>query len=124
MNNTVNPLPDAVVQAIAEFARIVANLRLKPPPPPPNALKASTGTSAGKIDLVWTVNAENEEGFDIERKGATDTEFKNVKQIHKPNVTTFADTGLTCGSTYSYRVRAFNTNGPSPYSNIADAAAI
>ena len=37
------------------------------------------------------------------------------------DVTTHSDTGLTGGTTYSYRVKATNANGDSPYSNIATA---
>ena len=35
------------------------------------------------------------------------------------NATSFADTGLQSKTRYYYRVRAFNTNGSSAYSNIA-----
>src|SRR5207245_6038704 len=36
-----------------------------------------------------------------------------------PNVTTYANTGLTTGTGYSYRVRAYNGVGNSGYSNTA-----
>jgi hypothetical protein len=37
------------------------------------------------------------------------------------NVTAYSNTGLTAGTSYSYRVRATNSSGDSPYSNTASA---
>ncbi|MDQ7053074.1 MAG: fibronectin type III domain-containing protein [candidate division KSB1 bacterium] len=34
------------------------------------------------------------------------------------NVTNYSDTGLNPNSTYTYRVRAFNADGNSGYSNV------
>ena len=37
------------------------------------------------------------------------------------NVTAYVDLAVTAGNTYDYRVAAFNTGGPSAYSNTASA---
>ena len=81
----------------------------------------ATAISRSQINLSWTDNATNEDGFRIERcKGATCTNFAQVATVGA-NVTTFANTGLAQNTAYRYRVRAFNTNGTSAYSNIAQA---
>jgi len=72
-----------------------------------------------RIDLVWTDNATNEDRFEIERcTGAGCTDFSQIA-VRGANVTSFTNTGLTVGTTYSYRVRARNAGGPSEYSNVA-----
>jgi hypothetical protein len=84
------------------------------PPAAPINLNA-TALSATRIDLTWTDNSNNEGGFKIESSpdGRTFTEIATVGA----NVTTYSDTGLTCATFYQYRVRAFNANGNSAYSN-------
>jgi hypothetical protein len=93
------------------------------PPPTPNApsgLNAVT-ISATQINLSWTDNANNEDGFRIERcTNATCTNFSQIATVG-PNVGSFASTGLTKNTTYRYRVRAYNATGNSNYSNIASA---
>jgi len=92
-----------------------------PPPPapaPPSGLTA-TAVNSMRIDLVWTDNATNEDRFEIERcTGAGCTDFSQIA-VRGANVTSFTNTGLTVGTTYSYRVRARNAGGPSEYSNVA-----
>jgi hypothetical protein len=84
-----------------------------PPAAPINLI--ATALSATRIDLAWTDNANNEDGFKIERStdGITFTQIATVGA----NVTTFSNTGLTCATFYQYRVRAYNANGNSAYSN-------
>jgi len=65
----------------------------------------ATPVSQTKIALSWTDNSDNETGFKGTRNGITYTTAANV--------TTFNDTGLTCGTTYNYSVRATNANGDS-----------
>ena len=81
----------------------------------------ATTASSSRIDLTWTDASDNEDGFQIERcETAGCTAFAPAGQVG-PNVTTFSDSGLAAGTTYDYRVRAFNTGGPSEYSNTAEA---
>jgi fibronectin type 3 domain-containing protein len=90
------------------------------PPTAPSNLTASA-MSASQIDLAWTDNANDEDGFKIERcTGTGCTDFAQIATVAS-NVTTYSDTGLTAETTYCYRVRAFNANGDSDYSNIASA---
>jgi hypothetical protein len=90
------------------------------PPSAPSNLTA-TAVSSSQIDLSWTDNANNEDGFKIERcTGAGCSNFAQITTVGA-NVTTYSDTGLTASTSYSYRVRANNTGGDSAYSNTASA---
>jgi hypothetical protein len=83
------------------------------PPAPPSRLKAAIGS--GSIKLTWTDNSSNETGFEIQRM--TPRQTWTVEK----NVTSFVDSGLTKGTTYSYTVRACNSDGCSGWSNTASA---
>jgi hypothetical protein len=74
--------------------------------------------STTQINLSWTDNSSNEQGFQIERcTGNGCTNFAQVGSVGA-NVTTFPSTGLTRNTWYRFRVRAFNASGNSAYSNI------
>ena len=90
-------------------------------PASPGNLSANAA-SGSQINLSWTDNANNEDGFQIERcTGAGCTNFAQIAQAGS-NVTTYNNAGLATETTYRYRVRAFNGNGTSGYSNIAEAS--
>ena len=71
------------------------------------------------VDLTWVDNSNIELGFEIERRMSGSTEFKRIA-IVGPNVQFYRDQtdGLYRGSTYDYRVRAYNATEFSEYSNI------
>lgn len=93
-----------------------------PPPVPPSAPTQLTATTASgsEIDLAWTDNADNEDGFTIERSPGGQNTWTEIATI-EADVTTHSDTGLATDTTYDYRVRAFNTGGTSTWSNTASA---
>ena len=80
-----------------------------------------TAVSKSQINLAWTDNDDNENGFKIER---SPTGNGNWIQIGTTgiNESGYLDTNLTCGTTYYYRVRAFNSSGDSNYSNTASTS--
>ncbi len=81
----------------------------------------STAVSSTQIDLTWTDASTNESGFRVERcNGAGCTNFVEVAQV-SANLQRYSDTTLVGSTTYSYRVRAVNTGGSSPYSNVSEA---
>ncbi len=80
---------------------------------------AATPVSSSQIDLAWTDNASNETGYSIERKTGVNGTFAEIATVGA-NVTTFSNTALSSGARYFYRVRAFNGNGNSDYSNEAN----
>jgi predicted phage tail protein len=92
-------------------------------PAAPTSLVA-TAVSRSQINLTWTDNATNEDGFKIERcKGSTCTNFAQIATVGA-NVTSYSNTGLSSNTSYRYRVRAYNATGNSGYSNIAKAATL
>jgi PKD repeat protein len=85
-------------------------------PAAPSNLTASA-VSAGQINLAWVDNAGNEDGFRIERcTGSGCTNFAQLATV-AANVRSYADTGLSRNTNYTYRVRAYNSSGSSAYSN-------
>jgi hypothetical protein len=91
----------------------------RPPAAPSNLIAAAASSS--RINPSWRDNANNEEGFRIERcQGSTCTDFAEIAAVG-PKVTAYNDTGLGRATTYRYRVRAYNAGGNSAYSNIASA---
>ncbi len=71
---------------------------------------------AAQLTLTWTEASTDVDGFKIERAtGATGT----FSQIATTNVTSYIDATLAAGTTYCYRVRAYNTAEDSAYSSEA-----
>jgi hypothetical protein len=94
------------VPSVASFVR----LGFGTVPAAPTSLTA-TAVASNRINLAWTDNASNEQGFHIERSvdGATYFEFA----VAGPNATSFADTAVNASTQYWYRLRAFNAAGAS-----------
>ncbi|MDB6028939.1 MAG: hypothetical protein JWM68_5162 [Verrucomicrobiales bacterium] len=93
----------------------------------PQAPSALTAASAGtgptlwdKINLSWTDNANSEVGFKIERGTAVAGPFTQIATNAASDIT-YIDSGLAAQTTYYYRVRTYNANGNSTYSNVASA---
>lgn len=85
------------------------------PPEAPTDLNATT-VSPTRIDLMWTDNAVNEEGFVIEvDEGDTGT-FVYLDTVGVDEES-YSDTSVVDGTVYCYRVYAYNTWGNSTYSN-------
>ncbi|WP_298272308.1 fibronectin type III domain-containing protein [Geobacter sp.] len=82
---------------------------------------AASATSNTAIQLTWTDNSGNEDGFKIERKLGDDGVWSQINTVGA-GVTTYNDTGLVANNYYYYRVRAYNAgNGNSAYSDEAHA---
>ncbi|MFM7019020.1 fibronectin type III domain-containing protein [Flavobacterium sp.] len=72
--------------------------------------------SSTQINLSWTDNSTNETGFIIERKTSIGN-YENIISLTQ-NITTYHDTGLLPGTSYTYRIKSFNNVGDSQlYSN-------
>ncbi|MGE5529281.1 MAG: Ig-like domain-containing protein [Patescibacteria group bacterium] len=84
------------------------------PPTAPTNLTA-TAVSSSQIDLSWTASTDNVgvAGYQV---------FRGGEQVGTSTTTTFSDTGLSPGTTYSYYVKAYDAAGNvSPQSNTAQA---
>jgi fibronectin type 3 domain-containing protein len=89
-------------------------------PLPPTALTALT-IGDTKIDLAWTDNSGNEDGFEVERcVGVGCSDFTLLIALGS-DVTAYLDNTTSLGNSYSYRVRALNFAGASDFTNIATA---
>ena len=92
-------------------------LQLSVPPDPPSNLVAQFIPSPLSVELVWTDNSNNENGFFIERETQVPDAFVVIDTI-SANSTLYVDNTITY-ATYNYRITAFNDFGQSAYSNIA-----
>jgi len=107
------------VPSVAKIVQLVAASSAAPAAP--TSLTA-TAASSSQVNLRWTDTSDNEDGFKIERcQGAGCTTFAQIAQVG-PNASSYSDSGLAAGTTYGYRVRAFNSAGDSGYSSPASAA--
>lgn len=86
-------------------------------PAAPSGLTA-TPTSDTVVRLNWTDNATNESEFRVEARSTGN--FNDLGSV-PANATGVNITGLTAGTQYTFRVRARNGSGDSPYSNEATA---
>lgn len=84
----------------------------------PSGLTA-TAISDDRIDLAWTDNSSDETGFRIERR-LGNGDWVEITTVGA-GVVSYQDSGLSMGTPYSYRVRAYNAIGYSAYSNEASA---
>ncbi len=86
-------------------------------PTAPDSLVA-TALSSTEVKLGWADKSFNESGFKIERKVSTSSSFVEIATV-QANDTAYEDTGLDNDTYYTYRVRAFNNQGNSAYTNEA-----
>ncbi|MGD0336882.1 MAG: Ig-like domain-containing protein [Candidatus Omnitrophota bacterium] len=77
--------------------------------------------SSKRIKLSWQDKSNNESGFKVMRSTNKVT-FTQVA-IVSANVTTYTNSSLNAGTTYYYKVYAYNSSGNSAYSNTAQARA-
>lgn len=88
------------------------------PASPSNLWASADGSSS--IQLSWRDNSQDEQGFKIEQSLSPSGGFTTVTTVGA-NVTTTIVSGLSAGTTYHFRVHAYNSTGNSGYSNTAGA---
>src|SRR5213075_2217038 len=60
------------------------------------------------ITIIWIDKTRGETGYAVER--ATTGAFTQLAPLTKKNAESFADSGLSSATTYTYRVRPFHDN--------------
>lgn len=110
------------------------NVTIPALPNAPSGLTAKTVN--GKIELKWSDNSTNEQGFVIERVLAvkdTSSLLARMQKRLKPsgewqvigvvgeNITSFVDANALVYTDYLYRVKSYNLAGNSSFSNLANA---
>jgi hypothetical protein len=81
---------------------------------------AANAVSTSQINLSWSDNSDNEQGFIIESSVDGNSGWTEIASV-STDVNTYSDTGLDAGSTYFYRVFAYNSAGNSTYSDMTNA---
>lgn len=76
---------------------------------------SSTVAAVNTIIVSWQDQSDNEDGFQVERS-ADAVNFIQITSTAS-NVVTYSDMNILPSSTYSYRVRAFNSVGNSGYAS-------
>ena len=110
--------------AFSAYSNEASTLTLACPVPPPDAPTALGAVAASdtQIDLTWVDNATDESAYRIERSpdGLTWAEIVTLPA----DSTSYSDSGLVCGTSYTYRVRAYRASDDafSAYSNEASDA--
>jgi hypothetical protein len=79
----------------------------------------ATAITFQRIDLRWSAS-DDADNYEVEQS----TNGVDFVQISRPNVTEMMIFGLQSQTTYFFRVRAVNSGGPSPYSNVASATTL
>jgi phosphodiesterase/alkaline phosphatase D-like protein len=80
------------------------------------------GASDTRIDMAWTDNSDNEDGFNIE-VSEDGIRFEFLDKVG-PDVNEYSLGGLKPNLTLIFRVNAFNRVGKSEYSNLAKATTL
>jgi len=88
------------------------------PPPVPTGLQATAGNA--QVSLTWTASA-GATSYHVKR---STTSGSGYTQIGAPTTASFADSGLTNGTTYYYVVSALNAAGESANSPQASATPV
>jgi hypothetical protein len=105
-------------RTLNETAYTVANFRasVSGPLTAPSGLAAAVASTT-QINLTWSDNSGNELGFKVER--SLDGYAWAQIAILPARTISYANYGLSPGVAYFYRVRAYNVDGDSSYSNVA-----
>ncbi len=98
------------------FAKTFA---LAPPAAPSNLV--AMAFSPNQINLTWADNATNETGFTIQRSANANFTGTTTITLNAVDQVSYSNTGRAPNTTYYYRVRAFNADGFSAWSNTASA---
>jgi fibronectin type 3 domain-containing protein len=105
------------------FSNLATAATLAPPPPTTPGNLTATAASASQINLNWTASTSSNGIADYVVQRCQGAGCVNFAQIATPAGTSYSDTGLSAGTSYSYQVQAVDAVGNvSTFSNIATIA--
>lgn len=90
-------------------------------PAAPSDLRARLGPGT-RVEISWMDNSSNEDGFVIQRRTIYEGESDSFRVLARvgPGVTRYVHPApIKRGETQYFRVRAFNRQGDSSWSNVA-----
>ena len=90
--------------------------KISTPPAPINNLAATSVSSV--IQLTWTDQSDNEDGFRVERRPPVSNASWSTLQSLGANVVSFTDSTAATSETWQYRIFAFNSLGDSKTSSV------
>lgn len=96
-----------------EFAAETAATTEDEAPVAPSSFVA-TALSSSAITLTWVDNADNEEGYKVERLSSDGETYTEIAQL-PANTTTYEDGSLQYNTVFTYRISAHNAIGSSEY---------
>lgn len=90
----------------------------------PKAPKDAEATCKGgtQIDIVWKAALGNETSYVLEYAVGNSTNYVQLATVLAPN-TNYTHNGVIPGELYSYRIKAVNDYGVSPYTTLAQVTA-
>lgn len=101
------------------YSSVVTATTLICPPLTPTGFTA-TAVSQSRINLSWTDPSNDpryqESGYDIQR--AVGAGGYSMLVTIPAGTLTYSNTGLTCGTSYSYRIQTFNAGGTSSWATV------
>ncbi|HEY9063141.1 MAG TPA: S-layer homology domain-containing protein [Pseudobacteroides sp.] len=71
-----------------------------------------SAVSSSSVKLTWRDNSNNESGFKVERKDNSTGNWTEIAALQQ-NVTSHTVSGLNSSTSYTYRIKAFNTTNNS-----------
>src|SRR5439155_13415416 len=104
-----------------EAVRQMATGTVAPPTAPAGLVAGEPSGDATRADISWGDLSSNEAGFQLWRRAGPGGYA--LRALIPANVHAYADSGLAAGSTYGYKVLAFNPGGTSAFSAEASVAA-
>ncbi|MFZ5518084.1 MAG: YCF48-related protein [Candidatus Zhuqueibacterota bacterium] len=107
--------------AVSTVGTIVKYSNSLPLPAAPSNLIVNS-IADNKIKLGWSDNSTNEDGYQLFRSDGISGAFRLIKSIGA-DTTDHMDSTVTKGTTYWYRIRAYNAIGNSAYSMEESATA-
>ena len=92
---------------------------------PPGATSLAAAAAGGsRIDLFWTTTDPVSTSYEVEWSADGETGWQAVEPPDGGADTIHGHEGLTAETTYYYRVRGVNGDGPGPWSGLAAAATL